>query len=385
MNPLYTNFFYKAIRDFLLKDAKQKHWKTIFISVGSTLIISKVLSSYADCHDGVILAAKKKFFKTLRFVKRKYNLNGVGHVTFLNEENDIRKLPWVKKKIDEEIGKTMGDLKADADKQLKGLEYYRDIPEVGWDQAKIVAEIEKLMGLGDYKVTNISSQIFKRIRNSKALSGICHKPAKAREEVMTTVYGMTAYTNPLNPDAFPGVRKMEAEVVRMTGNLFHGDKEMIGTMTSGGSESLILAVLAYRGYARETRGVTRPNIVMPVTGHVAVDKAGHLLGVHVRHVPVDPVTQTPRVQEMRRACDRNTIALLVSAPQYAHGVMDPITEVAALGLRLNIPVHVDACLGGFLIVFAEKIGLGLDPFDFRVPGVTSISADTHKFGYAPKV
>ena len=202
---------------------------------------------------------------------------------------------------------------------------------------------------------------------------------------MTTVYGMTAYTNPLNPDAFPGIRKMEAEVVRMTGNLFYGDEEMIGTMTSGGSESLILAVLAYRGYARETRGVTRPNIVMPVTGHVAVDKAGHLLGVHVRHVPVDPVTQTPRVQEMRRACDRNTIALLVSAPQYAHGVMDPITEVAALGLRLNIPVHVDACLGGFLIVFAEKIGLELDPFDFRVPGVTSISADTHKFGYAPKV
>ena len=88
---------------------------------------------------------------------------------------------------------------------------------------------------------------------------------------------------------------------------------------------------------------------------------------------------------MKRACDGNTIALLVSAPQYAHGVMDPVTEIAALGLSLNLPVHVDACLGGFLIVFAEKIGLKLDPFDFRVPGVTSISADTHKFGYAPKV
>ena len=263
----------------------------------------------------------------------------------------------------------MSDLKADADKQLRGLEYHRDIPEVGWDKEKIVAEIEQLMGLGDYK----------------ALSGICHKPIKAREEVMTTVYGLTAYTNPLNPDAFPGIRKMEAEVVRMTGNLFHGDRDMVGTMTSGGTESLILAVLAYRGYARETRGVTRPNIVMPITGHVGVDKAGHLLGVHVRHVPVDPVTQTPRISDMRRACDGNTIAMLVSAPQYAHGVMDPVTEVATLGLSLNIPVHVDACLGGFLIVFAEKIGLKLDPFDFRVPGVTSISADTHKFGYAPKV
>ena len=104
---------------------------------------------------------------------------------------------------------------------------------------------------------------------------------------MTTVFGMTAYTNPLNPDAFPGIRKMEAEVVRMTGNLFHGGPSMVGTMyctvlyctvlqvgtmTSGGTESLILAVLAYRGHARETRGVTRPNLVMAVTGHVGLDK-----------------------------------------------------------------------------------------------------------------
>ena len=156
---------------------------------------------------------------------------------------------------------------------------------------------------------------------------------------------------------------------------------MCGTMTSGGTESLILAVLAYRGYARETRGVTRPNIVIPITGHVGLDKAGHLLGVTVRHVPVDPVTMTPTIRDLRRACDSNTVMICASAPQYAHGVMDPVTDIAALGLSLNIPVHVDACLGGFLIAFAEKIGLKLDPFDFRVPGVTSISADTHKFGY----
>ena len=105
----------------------------------------------------------------------------------------------------------------------------------------------------------------------------------------------------------------------------------------------------------------------------------------VRHVPVDPVTQTPSTAALRRACDGNTIMLVASAPQYAHGVMDPVADIAALGLALGIPVHVDACLGGFLITFAEKIGLELDPFDFRVAGVTSISADTHKFGYAPKV
>ena len=100
---------------------------------------------------------------------------------------------------------------------------------------------------------------------------------------------------------------------------------------------------------------------------------------------MDPVSLVPSVKDLRRACDSNTIMLLASAPQYAHGIMDPVSDIAALGRSLNIPVHVDACLGGFLIVFSDQVGLGLEPFDFRVPGVTSISADTHKFGYAPKV
>ena len=131
----------------------------------------------------------------------------------------------------------------------------------GWSKERIVSEVETLLGLADYK----------------GLSGICHNPGGSKADVMTTVMAMTAYTNPLNPDAFPGIRKMEAEVVRMTGNLFHSGPGMVGTMTSGGTESLILSVLAYRGWARETRGVTRGNIVMPVTGHVGIDKAGHLL------------------------------------------------------------------------------------------------------------
>ena len=172
--------------------------------------------------------------------------------------------------------------------------------------------------------------------------------------------------------------------IRMTGELFHGGPDMVGTMTSGGTESLILAVLAYRGYAKETRGITRPNLVMADTGHVGIDKAGHLLGVAVRHVVVEQDTLTPSIAAMRSACDSNTIMLLASAPEYAHGVMDPVADIAQLGEQLGIPVHVDACLGGFLIGFAEQAGLHLEPFDFRVSGVTSMSADTHKFGYAPK-
>jgi len=141
---------------------------------------------------------------------------------------------------------------------------------------------------------------------------------------------------------------------------------------------------AYRGYGREAKGITQPNLVMPVTGHVGIDKAGHLLGVEVRHVEVDPTTCKPTMKAFRNAIDSNTIMLVASAPQYCHGILDPVGQIAALGTELDIPVHVDACLGGYLIVFASKVGLDLEPFDFRLPGVTSISADTHKFGYAPK-
>merc|ERR1719348_2317209 len=117
-------------------------------------------------------------------------------------------------------------------------------------------------------------------------------------------------------------------------------------MTSGGSESLLLSVLAYRGYARDTKGISRPNLVMADSAHVGFDKAGHVLNVAIRKVKVDPDTLTPRIADLKSACDSNTIMLVASAPSYPHGVMDPIPEMAQLGLQLNIPVHVDACLGG---------------------------------------
>ena len=157
------------------------------------------------------------------------------------------------------------------------MSYNTELPATGWYKDRIVEELETLLGMGDFKV------------ETGALSGVCHQPTDDRVDVVTTVYSKAAYTNPLNPDAYPGkfsinvsckcncrsilgIRKMEAEVVRMTGSLFHGGPEMCGTMTSGGSESLILAVLAYRGFANETRGVSRPNIVIPDSGHVALDK-----------------------------------------------------------------------------------------------------------------
>ncbi|XP_059087966.1 sphingosine-1-phosphate lyase-like [Tigriopus californicus] len=285
----------------------------------------------------------------------------------------LRKIPFVQRKIQEELDKTVGEMEVELKEQIGGLAYHQSLPKVGWNKDQVLKEIEKNMDLGKFKA------------ETGALSGTCHKPPNMeRVETMTSAYKLTAFANPLNPDAFPGIRKFEAEVVRMTLNLFHGDDKACGTMTSGGTESLIMACKAYRGYGKAKRGITKPNIVMSSSGHVGFDKAGHLMHIDVRHVPMDPKTMHPDLKKFRQAIDSNTIMLVASAPQYPHGIMDPIEDIAQLGLDYNIPVHVDACLGGFLITFMEEAGFEIGKFDFQVPGVTSISADTHKFGYAPK-
>ncbi|KFP67832.1 Sphingosine-1-phosphate lyase 1 [Cariama cristata] len=154
-------------------------------------------------------------------------------------------------------------------------------------------------------------------------------------------------------------------------------------MTSGGTESILMACKAYRDLAYE-RGIKQPEMLVPVSAHAAFDKAAHYFGLKLIHIPLTKDMEVD-IQAMRRAISKNTAMLVCSAPQFPHGVMDPIEEVAELAVKYKIPLHVDACLGGFLIAFMDKAGFPLKrPFDFRVKGVTSISADTHKYGYAPK-
>jgi sphinganine-1-phosphate aldolase len=146
-----------------------------------------------------------------------------------------------------------------------------------------------------------------------------------------------------------------------------------------------MAVKAYRDHARSTRGITEPELVVPLTAHAAFDKACNYFGIKLVHVPVDPMTFRAVPAAMARAVTRNTIALVSSAPSYPQGVVDPVPEIAAIALSRGLPLHVDCCLGSFLIAFAEKAGYAQPcAFDFSVPGVTSISVDTHKYGFAPK-
>lgn len=190
--------------------------------------------------------------------------------------------------------------------------------------------------------------------------------------------------NALNPLAFQSLRRMEKEVVRMTLSLLHGDANACGTMTSGGTESLLLAVKMARDFARKKKPwIRRPNIVLPRSAHPAFDKGAEYFGVRLKKAPLDDQMRVD-VRALKKLVDRNTVMIAASAPQYPHGVVDPIEEIAAFAKKKKVLFHVDACVGGMILPFLEKMGLSVPAWDFRVAGVTSISCDLHKYGYTAK-
>ncbi|KAJ8868903.1 hypothetical protein PR048_030444, partial [Dryococelus australis] len=278
----------------------------------------------------------------------------------------VRQIPAVAHKIDSEMKKINKSFEEEVIHRNQGNEYIVSLPDQGKRHEEIVDMVKRYLTLGDYHW------------QSGFVSGAVYYYDQNLIKLLTDVYGLASYTNPLHPDIFPGVCKMEAEVVRMTANLFHGGPASCGTMTTGGTESILMACKAYRDYASEEWGIKQPEIVLPKTAHTAFDKAGLYFKIHLKHVPVDSTTYAVDIKAMQRAITRNTILLVGSAPNFPYGTMDDIEAIAALGLRKGIPVHVDACLGGFIIAFMRQAGFSLPPFDFAVPGVTSISADTHK-------
>ena len=189
--------------------------------------------------------------------------------------------------------------------------------------------------------------------------------------------------NALNPMAFPGLRQCETEVLAAVAEMFH-HPDAAGTMTSGGTESILMAVKTAREWARAHKPeVTRPEMLVPVTVHPAFEKAAAYFDVKAVHVPVTDDFRAD-VAAARGLVNDDTILVVGSAPQYPHGVVDPIEELADLAQQRGILCHVDACLGGFLLPWIERLGHHVPRFDFRVPGVTSMSADVHKYGYGAK-
>ena len=214
--------------------------------------------------------------------------------------------------------------------------------------------------------------------------GLVYHISDEIDNLLKEAFTMFFAENGLNPTAFPSLRKFETEVVAMTAALLGGDSNVCGNITTGGTESLLMAVKTARDWSRVHRpGIREPEMVLPLTAHPAFDKAAEYFGVRAVHVPVRADFRAD-VEAMRAAITPNTILMAGSAPSYPHGVVDPIRELAAIAQEHGLLFHTDSCVGGFMLPFVRKLGYPVPDFDFSVPGVTSMSADLHKFGYAAK-
>jgi sphinganine-1-phosphate aldolase len=192
------------------------------------------------------------------------------------------------------------------------------------------------------------------------------------------------HANALNPTVFNSLRQFENNIISMATDLFHGSKETAGSLTSGGSESILMAVKTYRDEARILHPeIKEPEMILPISAHASFEKAAHYFGVKVVHIPLTAEYKAD-VNAVERSITPNTILIVGSAPAYPQGIIDPITELGEIALRYGLRFHVDACLGGFLLPFVREIGYAVPDFDFVVPGVSSISADLHKYGFTAK-
>ena len=272
------------------------------------------------------------------------------------------------------------ELMASLERQLKPYRgefpSFPQLPEDGLARTEVAGLVERLAAAEE-----------SRWRDGFASGAVYHGDPE-HVAFLNRVYAAQSQSNPLHPDLWPSATKFEAEIVSMTAHMLGAehaspDAPVVGTVNSGGTESILLAMKAYRDFARERRGIAEPEIVAPVTAHAAFDKAARYFDMPLVRVPVDDAFKAD-LGAVSDAVTERTAVVVGSAPTFPHGVIDPIRELATLAAEHGAGCHVDACLGGFIVPWAERLGYPVPPFDFRLPGVTSMSADTHKYGYAAK-
>ena len=216
------------------------------------------------------------------------------------------------------------------------------------------------------------------------VSGAVYHGGEEHVNIMNTASSLYSITNPLHTDIWPSLRQMESDVCKMTASLMKGTcPTVVGSFTSGGTESIVLAARAHfnRGLAK---GITHPEIIASNTAHAAIYKACEMFGIHLILVKPNPKTLQMDVDATRRAISSDTIMIYSSAPNFPNGIVDPLSDLSKLAVKYDVGLHVDCCLGGFILPFAKKLGHPVPEFDFSLPGVTSMSVDTHKYGYAAK-
>lgn len=297
--------------------------------------------------------------------------NGLKPTVLALLMNFLKLVPGVKSYIDQEKQKVVDKLNSGGKSKRAG--WRTELPSAG-----------------------LGGAVIERMKDEKAKDAVWRgkcsgtiyiggSESEGHFSVINEACSMFAHTNPLHLDVFKSVVRFEAEVVAMTASLLGGkDKSQIcGNMTSGGTESILLAVKSSRDYMKSKKGITRPEMIIAESAHSAYDKAAQYFNIKLWRVPVNKEFQAD-VKAIRRYINRNTILIVGSAPGFPHGIIDPIEELGELASSCGICLHVDLCLGGFVLPFARKLGYPIPPFDFSVKGVTSISADVHKYGLAPK-
>ena len=293
-------------------------------------------------------------------------------------EGVLEKLPVVGDMVRAEKKKVSETLKDQVRKHRPTALQFSELPKTGLAPEEILKTLREL-----------ATHEAPMWRDGKVSGGVYHGDA-THLRFLDEVYSLYSQANPLHADVWPSVARFEADLVAFTAKLMGGDakdsddeRAVCGTTSSGGTESIMLAMKAYRDLGRATRGIKRGNIVAPASAHPAFDKAAHTMDVEMRRVKVDGDGRA-NVEAMKAAVDSDTLVMVGSAVSFPHGVIDPIEELSDFAKKKGIGFHTDACLGGFILAFAPEAGFPVPRFDFSLPGVTSMSADTHKFGYAAK-
>lgn len=295
-------------------------------------------------------------------------------------EKRVTSIPFVKEKLEGEYDSMMADLENSIKPYRNEFEAFSCLPNVGRARNDIIEEM-----------ANLKSREESRWKDGFT-SGAVYHGDDDHINFLNKVYAINSQSNPLHSDLWPSTTKYEAEVVSMTAAMLGGveiaknsdpENQICGVVSSGGTESILLAMKTYRDRARDLKGITKPEMIVPSTVHAAFDKASQYFNIKMIRVPVGPDLRAD-VAETKKAITKNTIVIVGSAPNFPHGIVDPVEELSELARESGIAFHTDACLGGFILPFAKKLGYDVPPFDFQLPGVTSMSADTHKYGYAAK-
>ncbi|GAA5867377.1 hypothetical protein JCM8547_003325 [Rhodosporidiobolus lusitaniae] len=360
------------------------------VSPSLPLTLARHLTTLDSLKSTIFYAFLFRYF--LRFTRhlRARGLLTTAHETYLTAaqwgfELAVRWVPSVKNRVKGELDQVTRELQDKlAPSSIRSLTSLT-LPAHGLSHSEISSALDAL--------ANVPNTKWEEGR----VSGAVYNGSEEVGRIWREAFEKFEVSNPLHADVFPGVRAMDSAIVSICLSLFNSPLPVdavdenggCGTTTSGGTESILMACKAYRDRARVEYGITEPEMIVPISAHAAFDKAASYFGIKIHHIPVDRETRKVNLKRVKKAINPNTIMLVGSAPNFPDGAIDDISALSSLALSAGgrngrIGLHVDCCLGSFLVPFLEEAGFETVPFDFRVEGVTSISCDTHKYGFAPK-